>query len=605
MVDLHGNDQIKARQRLWAEPRANNLLEMIAMPAERYPDLVAIGLCHHGREPEAITWRELCANAWRRAVQLREIGLRKNDRVMIVLPTSRVFFEFFFGTLFAGGIPVPTAPPTSLREHKLNAYTDLLNLIAVDSGAVACVGLSRIMKALQDGLQAVNSQMCMLTADECHPVNTALSLNGIDDTDTALLQYTSGSTSHPKGVELSHRNILANAAAIAKAIVRVDTVCVSWLPLYHDMGLIGTFLTAIYCRTPTVFMPPQAFIKCPALWLRCISDYRATVTVAPNFAFIYSMKNVQIDEVADVSLDSLQTVLNGAEPVDLIAVENFYKKFKPLGLRDGVIRPVYGLAENSLAVSFSARGRLVIDRVDAAQLECDGHAVPARANTRRHSFVSVGRELAPQEVQIVDAAGCILAERQVGEILVRGPSVMKGYFNRAAETAEVLQNGWLHTGDLGYFAGGQLYVTGRTKDLIIRHGKNYYPPDIETAVATVGGVIKGGAAAFSIEGNGDTRVVVLAETRARDAQVRAEMIRQIRIRCHDAFLFGPDNIVLVAPGSIPRTTSGKTRRRECRRLYLLKAFEESALETPEFPEPETTSDADFNQTAAAKVCREP
>lgn len=601
MVDLHGNDQIKARQRLWSEPRANNLLEMIAMPAERYPNVVAIGLCHHGREPEAITWRELCAGAWRRAIQLRESGLRKNDRVMIVLPTSREFFEFFFGTLFAGGIPVPTAPPTSLREHKLNAYRDLLNLIAVDSGAVACVGLSRIMKALQVGLQAVNSQMRMLMADECPSVNTTWSLNGIDDSDTALLQYTSGSTSRPKGVELSHRNILANAAAIAKAIVRVDTVSVSWLPLYHDMGLIGTFLTAIYSRTPTVFMPPQAFIKCPALWLRCISDYRATATVAPNFAFVYSVKNVQLDEVVDVSLDSLQTVLNGAEPVDLIAVENFYEKFKPLGLRDGVITPVYGLAESSLAVSFSAPGPLIIDRVDAVQLEHDGHAVPAPANTRRHSFVSVGRELATQEVQIVDAAGSVLAERQVGEIVVRGPSLMKGYFNRPAETAAVLRKGWLHTGDLGYLADEHLYVTGRTKDIIIRHGKNYYPQDIETAVATVAGVIKGSAAAFSIEGDGDTRVVVLAETRVRDAQLRAEMIRQIRIRCHDAFLFGPDNIVLVAPGSIPRTTSGKTRRQECRRLYLLNAFEEPAPQSPcEFPEPGATSHPDFNKTAAAK-----
>ncbi len=573
MIDLHGNDQDKARQRLWSEPRAGNLLEMIAMPGERYPDVVAIGLCHHGREPEAITWGELCATARRRAIQLRESGLRKNDRVLIVLPTSREFFEFFFGILFAGGIPVPAAPPTSLREHKLNAYRDLLNVIAVDSGAVACVGFSRIMKALQGGLPAVKSKMWMVMADECPLVNKALSLNGIDDSDTALLQYTSGSTSRPKGVELSHRNILANAAAIAKAIVHVDTVTVSWLPLYHDMGLIGTFLTAIYCRTPTVFMPPQAFIKSPALWLRCISDYRATATVAPNFAFIYSVKNVQIEDLADVSLDSLRTVLNGAEPVDLIAVENFYEKFKQLGLRDGVITPVYGLAESSLAVSFSAPGPLVIDRVDAAQLERHGHAVPAQSDARLNSFVSVGRELATQEVQIVDAAGSILAERQVGEIVVRGPSVMKGYFNRAGETAEVLRQGWLHTGDLGYLAHGQLYVTGRTKDIIIRHGKNYYPQDIETTVSGVAGVNKGGAAAFSIEGDGPTRVVVLAETRVRDPELRAEIIRQIRMRCHDAFLFGPHSIVFVTPGSIPRTTSGKIRRRECRRLFLLKAFE--------------------------------
>lgn len=604
MIDLRGQDKDEARQRLWDEPRATNLLEMIAMPGEHFPDMVAFGLCHHGAEPEVITWGALWQAACSRAIQLHDLSLRKGDRVIIVLPTSRAFFEVFFGILLAGGIPVPTAPPTSLRESKFNAYLDLLNGIAVDSGAAVCVSSSRIMNALQAGLQSVNPLMRIMLADESSQSNRPVSLIEPKGSDTALLQYTSGSTSRPKGVALSHRNILANTAAIANAIVDPDTVCVSWLPLYHDMGLIGTFLTAIYCRTPTLFLPPQAFIKSPAVWLRCISDHRATATVAPNFAFIYSVKHIQIEEVADVTLNSLRVVLNGAEPIDVVAVERFYEKFKPLGLRDGVIRPVYGLAESTLAVSFSEPGSLIIDKVGADQLERDGRAVPVPSYVRSHTFVSVGRELATQEIQIVDKAGRTLAERHIGEIVVRGESVMQGYFNRPSETVRVLRNGRLHTGDLGYLADGQLYVTGRAKDLIIRHGKNYCPQDIESSVARVEGIAKGGAAAFSVEADGETKVVVVAETRSRDPESRAEMIRQIRLQCHNAFLFGPDDIRLVPPGTIPRTTSGKIRRRECRRLYLVAGFNEPARHTQR-ADPRTTPCSDSGSVATCEPPIEP
>jgi acyl-CoA synthetase (AMP-forming)/AMP-acid ligase II len=261
MIDLRGKNQNGNHQRLWEEPRATNLLEMIAMPGENYPDLVALGLCHHGFDPEVITWGGLWQASRARAGQLQELGLRKGDRVIIVLRTSRAFFEFFFGVLLAGGIPVPAAPPTSLKESKLNAYQDLLNGIAADSEAAVCVSTAKIVDAVRLGLESVNTQIRILMSDESANSSQPLSLIESKSFDTALIQYTSGSTSRPKGVTLSHRNILANAAAIAGAIVVADTVCVSWLPLYHDMGLIGTFLTSIYCRTPVVFMPPQAFIK--------------------------------------------------------------------------------------------------------------------------------------------------------------------------------------------------------------------------------------------------------------------------------------------------------------------------------------------------------
>lgn len=576
MINLHDHNQDAARRRLWDEPRAADLLESIKLPAERYPDVVAIGLCHHGAESESITWGELWRAACAVAGRLSELGVREGDRVLLVLPTSRAFFEFFFGILLAGGIPVPVAPPTSLKEHKLKNYQDLLNNIAIDAGGAVCVSLARIMNALQAGLHRVNPRLRILLADEAPQAISPFTPSACDRSDTALLQYTSGSTGRPKGVTLSHGNILSNAAAIAQAIVEPDTVCVSWLPLYHDMGLIGTFLTSIYCRTPILFMPPQAFIKSPALWLRCISDYRATVTAAPNFAFLHAVKNVQAEELTDVSLDSLLIALNGAETVDLHAVERFYEKFGPHGLREGVIRPVYGLAESSLAVTFSDKGPLVIDTVDADRLEQSGEAVPAGPHARSRVIVSVGRPLETQEVQIVGTDGRALPERHVGEVVVRGPSVMKGYFNRAAETAEVMRHDGLRTGDLGYLSDGRLYITGRSKDIIIRHGKNYYSQDIEVCVARVEGVLTSGAVAFSVEGAGETKVVVVAETRLRDPEARAQMCMRIRIQCHDAFLFGPDDIRLVPPGAIPRTTSGKLRRQACKTLYLDGEFGEVA-----------------------------
>ncbi|HEX8475524.1 MAG TPA: fatty acyl-AMP ligase [Pyrinomonadaceae bacterium] len=562
------------RLRLWHEPRAADLIEVLEHPAQRSPELVAIHLCEHAAESEDITYGQLWASAQAIASRLWQAGLQRGERVLLVLPTSREFFANFFGVLVAGGIPVPVAPPTSLRGSKFEAYQEIINNVALDSGATISVCMQRAADALATRLQAVSPSMRLLSADApatmdaTEATDASFAVVRPHATDTALLQYTSGSTSKPKGVVLSHRNIVSNAEAIAQSFVEPDTICVSWLPLYHDMGLIGTCLTALYCRTPVVFMPPQAFIKDPAKWLRCISEFRATSTVAPNFAFSYAAKNLDLEDLSGVRLDSLKTALNGAEPVDVEAVENFYEKFKPLGLRDGVVRPVYGLAESSLAVTFAAPGRFRFDEVDAELLESEGLARLTPATTRRRRLVSVGRPIPTQEVSIVDADGCPLPERHVGEVVVRGPSVMQGYHQRPDETAEVLRDGWLHTGDLGYFSDGELYLTGRLKDLIIRYGKNYYPQDIEKLVCSIGGVLHGGAAAFSVEREGESLVVVVAETRTRKTPEHDAMMRQIRTQCHDFFLFSPDVVRLVAPGTIPRTTSGKIRRRACKQLYL-------------------------------------
>lgn len=547
----------EARDLLWEEPRARTLVELLTMPGHRYPEVAAVGLCHHDDEPELLTWGDLLHDALVQAAALRDSGVQPRDRVMLVLPTSRDYLRGFFGALLAGAIPVPAAPPTTLRGRGFDIHLELLRSIARSSASSVCLAPPRVAEALGSQLGAA----VQTPAAAGRELPDAQTFAATPD-DVAFLQYSSGSTSAPKGIAITHGNVTANLAAIAELIAERDSVCVSWLPLHHDMGLIGTLLTGLYSRAMPIQMPPQAFVRQPARWLRAISDYRATITVAPNFAFRYCVQNVDLASLDGVRLDSLRVALNGAEPIDAGAVQAFQAKFAPLGLRPHVVRPVYGLAENSLAVTFADPGPFVAERIDAELLETTGEAVPAAPGRRSRRFLSVGRPVPGVEIEIADEHDRPLPDRRVGQILVRGTSMMRGYFGDDKATATALANGCLHTGDLGYVANGQLFVTGRAKDVIIRHGRNYYPNDIEHQLGAVPGV--GAVAVFEVE----TDVVVAAETRSVVAEELAALETQLRSMMYDGFAFGPSAVVLLHPGRIPRTTSGKVRRSECRRLYI-------------------------------------
>lgn len=282
------------------------------------------------------------------------------------------------------------------------------------------------------------------------------------------------------------------------------------------------------------------------------------------------------EDLAGVRLDGLRVALNGAEPVDVEAAERFQAALRPWGLRDHVVRPVYGLAESSLAVTFADPGPWVVDELDADRLEREGVAAAPSEGARKRRIVSVGKPVETQEVAVVDASDRPLAEREVGEVVVRGPSVMKGYFNRPEQNAETLRGGRLHTGDLGYFREGRLFLTGRKKDVIIRHGKKYYPQDIEHLIAKLPGVLAGSVVAFGIEGGEETSVVIVAETRTRDGSALANLDRAIREHVCRAFLFRPQDVRFVAPGTIPRTTSGKVRRQPCKQLFVEGALDARA-----------------------------
>jgi acyl-CoA synthetase (AMP-forming)/AMP-acid ligase II len=556
----------ESQRRAWEAPRATTLVDLLA-PAGFAPDLVALLFVDHADAPEPLSWGRLAAAARGRAADLAGAGVGEGDRVVLMLPTMPAFFEVYFGVLLLGAVPVPVAPPHTLRADRAAVHFDNVARIARDCGASTLVGLDRPLEALVRHPHAAGA--LRLVSASAPALHASISTRPAPAPgELALLQYTSGSTSHPKGVELTHANIVANIRAIVSAIVHETSTGVFWLPLHHDMGLIGGALTALYCRRPAVLMPPQAFAKSPARWLTHLSDVRATITVAPNFAFALSAAQVADEDLEGVDLSALEVALNGAEPVDLAAVQAFESRFAARGLKPGTVRPVYGLAESALAVTFGEPGPRQVDVVQADALERDGRAIPPQVAARTRSFVSVGRPLATQEVRIIGEAGTVLPDRTIGEIVVRGPSVMRGYYRRPEASAAALDGGWLHTGDLGYMTGGRLYITGRSKDLIKRLGRNYYAQDIEQIVAGVAGVLQGAVAAFGLETGEAVRIVVMAETRLRDPEALSDLRARIRERCQQQLDVGPDDVWLAAPGEIPRTTSGKVRRQACRERYV-------------------------------------
>src|SRR4029077_936929 len=387
----------------------------------------------------------------------------------------------------------------------------------------------------------------------------------------ALLQFTSGSTSQPKGVVLSHASISANVAAIGGAAGLAfgpDDVGVSWLPLFHDMGLIGQALSTVYFNGWTVFLSPMAFLKRPVEWLRAISRHRGTVSFAPNFAYEMCVRRIKDAELDGLDLSSWRVAGCGAEPIQAATLEAFAAKFARIGFHAASLVAAYGLAEHTLAVTLGPRGRgLRVDAVHASDLVAHGRAVPCSPDSPDASLlVGCGRPFPDHGLRVVDDGGRPVGERTVGEILVSGPSVMRGYVSGADGTTGVVPVGWLATGVLGYLADGELFVCGRRKEMIIVGGRNYFPQDIERVVYEVPSIRAGGVAAFAATAPGHPdRAVVVVETRG---PVSADALQtEVRRRVLQATGLAVDEIVLAPNGTIDRTTSGKLRRAELRERY--------------------------------------
>jgi acyl-CoA synthetase (AMP-forming)/AMP-acid ligase II len=524
--------------------------------------------------PGPMTWGETCRDAFRYARVLRDRGVEPGDRVVIMLPTCPEYFPTFFGVMAAGAIPVPVYPPTNLK--KLGQFLHTLRGVFNDSGASTIIAWKTVKPILGQALAGAPGVRHVVMMEELREEDGPdIAAPGIDPAETAMIQYTSGSTDAPKGVQLSHLNLLHNVQNIERTL-QLDPerdVCVSWLPLYHDMGLIGVMMGALYSEVQLVLMAPQTFLMRPRLWLRAISDHGATITVAPNFAYNLCVSRISEKAAEGLDLSSLRVAMCGAEPIRAETYQSFVERFSAYGLRRDVFLPAYGLAESTVGTTLPPVHREpTILWLDRDVLETEGRAMEVPAGTEYAvAAFGVGSPFTESVVRVVDAdTEEPVEEGRVGEIVARGPSVMKGYFRNPEKTGETVGGGWLRTGDLGFIRNGHLFVTGRSKDLIIRFGRNYYPQDIEAVVEEVDGIRKGRVIAF---GHTDDRhqseeVIVLAETRISDPEKLEELRGRVKAALSEALDFVPDRVELLPPHTLLKTSSGKLRRRPTRDSYL-------------------------------------
>jgi 1-acyl-sn-glycerol-3-phosphate acyltransferase len=553
-----------------APASANTLDAVLAWHAGCHGERVHLRLYADEGDGEVLTYGALLSEAHAVAVGLQASDVSPGETVAIMLPTDRAYFVAFCAALLAGSIAVPIYPPlraTRIEEH-VRRHVGIL-----DNAQAKVLIVPPEAKPLARVLQAqVASLRRVATVEELASAGGRLHPPTIAAADVALLQYTSGSTGSPKGVTLSHANLLANIRSMANALaVGREDVFVSWLPLYHDMGLIGAWLGSLHQGTPLVIFSPLAFLARPARWLNAIHRHRGTISGGPNFAYELCLRHVGGEQLKRLDLSSWRVAFNGAEPVSATTIERFCERFAPAGFRREAMAPVYGLAENCVGLAFPPLGQgPVIDRIDRNDLARSGRAVPAQPDDPSPlRLVACGRPLPDNDIRIVDAAGHELPERHEGRLQFRGPSATRGYWRNPEATRRLLDGPWLESGDLAYVAEGDLYLTSRAKDLIIRAGRNIQPADVEESVATVAGVLRGRVAAFGEvdAGSGTERLVVLAETRKREADGLNDIRGAINQLVAELVGAPPDEIVLAPPNTIPRTSSGKIRRNACRDLW--------------------------------------
>lgn len=558
--------------------RAVTLIDMLDWHTQAHPDQIAIQIQGSNEQIEAsFTYADLQRGAQAVAAGLRQRGLQPRQTAAIMLPTGSDYFLSFFGILLAGGVPVPIYPPArpaQIEEH-LRRHVRLLN--NAESVVLVTVPEAKLVaRLLQTQLHDLRH---VVTVAELQHGQDAWTAPPMRTNDLAFLQYTSGSTGDPKGVMLSHANLLANVRAMGRHIaVTPDDLFVSWLPLYHDMGLIGACLGSLYHGCPLVVMSPLTFLARPAHWLRAIHRHRATLSAAPNFAYELCARTIEEHDIADLDLSAWRMAFNGAEPVSPATLERFINRFGRYGFRPDAMAPVYGLAECSVGLALQPPGRApVIDRVHRDALFADGRAEPVSADdTSALQFPSCGQPLAGHQIRVVDEHGRELPDRCEGQLEFKGPSATTGYYRNPEATRRLFPHGddWLDSGDRAYIAGGDVYLTGRVKDLIIRGGRNLYPYELEQAVGDIPGIRKGCVAAFASNDSktSSERLIVVAETRLHQADELAKLHQKIQATSVEILGIPPDDIALVPPHTVLKTSSGKIRRSGVRKLYERNAL---------------------------------
>ena len=521
-----------------------------------------------GGDHIAVPYRQLHDEARAYAANLQVLGVAPGDHVALLGPTSRPLVTALQAVWLAGATAVVLPLPmrlSSIEEFVAQTRVRITNadvsLVLVDPelapfldpipGDPPMVGWN----VLQPGAGQAGGEDFVRPRDDLQRL--------------AILQFTSGSTSDPKGVMLPHHTVGANLDAIAAAtsLDPDDDVLVSWLPLYHDMGLVGLFSLALTTGTPLVLGAPTDFMGGPGRWMEWISTYGGTATAGPNFSYVLAARAMRRGEVLDLS--RLRVALNGAEPVDPDTVVAFIDAGERHGLRPGAVFPAFGMAEVAIAGTFpEPMSGLRTDAVDLRVLEGERYAAPVAADFAgvRHLAI-LGRPVQGLEIRVVDpTTGSVLMDREVGELEISGSSVTPGYYKRPDANRELFHDGWLRTGDLAYLIDGEMVMCGRIKDMIIVGGRNVFPEDIERALVGVEGVRAGNVIAFGVDGTqGKEGLVVVAESKSDDLP---EVRRSVAQRVRDSVGLPAKDIVLVAPGSLPKTSSGKLQRSLCKVRYL-------------------------------------
>lgn len=582
---------------------AHTLVDVLNWHVAQHGTRTHLTLCEDDVNESTLTYGQLRDGALAIASGLQGLGIGHGDTVAIMLPTSLDYFFSFLGVLLVGAVPVPIYPPArpnQIEDH-LQRHAAILNNCQAKAllTTSAAKGIARLLK-----LRATSIKM-ILSPDEVSKdrgAGAGFVAPPLSPDDTAFLQYTSGSTGNPKGVILTHANLLANIRAMGEALkAGPSDVFVSWLPLYHDMGLIGAWMGSLYFASRFIVMSPFAFLGHPDRWLKALDRYKGTLTSAPNFAYELCLKRIRDEDIAGppaLDLRSVRVMCNGAEAVNPDTISRFMQRFSRFGLRETAMMPVYGLAENSVGLAFPPLGRMpridVIERDIFVRLRRAASQTQEGRKSNPLRFVACGHPLRGHEIRIVDDSDRELPERHEGHLQFRGPSSTSGYLGNAAETARLFhrkhaddRNGqsgaaWLDSGDLAYLAEGDIFVTGRIKDVIKHAGRNIYPEELEAAVGELTGVRKGCVAVF---GNADPklgteRLVVLAETRETADFALADIRTRINAAVADVIGAAPDVIVMAMPHTVLKTSSGKIRRSACRRLYESGHIDMSGPKSP-------------------------
>ncbi|MGH7136112.1 MAG: fatty acyl-AMP ligase, partial [Pirellulales bacterium] len=585
-------------------PQASSSYPSIDIDAATLPDVlrrrsveqadeVAFVFLADGEQDERpLTYGQLDRQARLIATSLLQAGA-SGSRALLVYESGLDYIAALYGCFYAGVAAVPVYPPDPFRvDRTLPRLRSIVN----DAGATWLLATAETLdwaRPLFRNVQGLSSSlatdtvvhgtatMVRGTASMVRGTAAGASANELpmlEPAQTALLQYTSGSTGEPRGVTITHANLVANLRSIHAALEREGNVVVLWLPAYHDMGLIGGMFQPVYSGRRLVFMSPLSFMQRPARWLEAISRYRGTITAAPNFAYELCIRKVSSDERESLDLSSLVAALNGAEMVRPETLDHFAETFAKCGFRREAFYPCYGLAEATLMVTGGALDELpVVRSFSAAGLEAN-RAVAAEGETEGRRLVSCGRPAIGQEVRIVDPdTRQPLQEGQVGEVWVAGESIGQGYRNRSEESdatfgahlADSDEGPFLRTGDFGFFHQGELFIAGRRKELIIVRGRNHYPHDIEETVWRCDPLLKAdGGVAFAIEVAGEEHLAVVQEVMRPRKADPAKLIELIRAQVTEIHGVAPVAVALIPAGTLPKTSSGKKQRRACRDQFL-------------------------------------